>query len=111
LKGESFETQPYLSESALARLHIIVRGDTAAAGRVDFEAVEARLADAVRSWQDELRDALVDRFGEERGLELTRRYAAAFPPAYVDDVTPKAAAFDVERLKRLAEGLVLPQSL
>ncbi len=111
LKGESIESNPYLSESVLARLHVIVRTKPGKSAKFDIKDVEALLAKAVRSWHDELRDALVAKFNEERGLELYRKYGPNFPPAYIDDVTPKAAAFDVERLDKLASGMQLPQSL
>ena len=39
----------------------------------------------MRSWTDDLYDALVDQFGEERGVDLHERYAEAFPPAYQQD--------------------------
>lgn len=111
LKGESIESHPHLSESVLARLHVIVRTQPGPGVRADVRAIEQRLADAVRSWHDELRDALVAKFDEEHGLQLFREYGPYFPPAYIDDVTPKAAAFDVERLDKLKRGMILPQSL
>ncbi|MFN2301688.1 MAG: NAD-glutamate dehydrogenase [Gammaproteobacteria bacterium] len=111
LGGVAIETQPYLSESVLARLHVIVRTKPGTSVKFDQREVEERLAMAVRSWQDELRDALVARYDEAQGLPLFHEYARYFPPAYVDDVTPKAAAFDVERFDQLEKGLELPLSL
>ena len=111
LKGESIESQPRLSESALARLHVVVHTKPGRPAKFDHREIEEQLVIAVRSWHDELRDALIEKFGEEHGLQLFREYGDYFPPAYVDDVTPKAAAFDVERLARLKTDLELPQSL
>ena len=40
--------------------------------------------EATRAWTDDLREALIDEHGEERGVELYRRYEGAFPPGYRD---------------------------
>jgi glutamate dehydrogenase len=58
---------------------------------------------AVRTWQDRLRSELVERFGEEKGLHLNRIYASVFPPAYVADVPPREATFDIERLSKIED--------
>jgi glutamate dehydrogenase len=99
--GVSIESAVEMSESSLARVHFIVRTPQSAAPRVHVGAVERRIADAVRTWADYLREALVERFGEEEGLALLRDYADAFPAAYVEDVTPREATFDIERLEAL----------
>ena len=46
------------------------------------EEIELKLVEAARSWADKLKAALVEAKGEERGLRLLRRYAAAFPTDY-----------------------------
>src|SRR5690606_22283137 len=50
LKGESIESQPRLSESALARLHVIVRTKPGRAAKFDPRDIEDKLVVAVRSW-------------------------------------------------------------
>ena len=83
LEGSSVESTGRVSESVLARLHVIV---TLPSGAVpvtpDIPAIEARLADAARSWTDDLADELFEHNGEERGIDLLRRYGDAFPAAY-----------------------------
>ncbi len=98
--GVDFEAR--VSESVLARLHVIVHTDPGAAPRgYDVAAIEARLAEATRTWSDDLHDALIEELGEERGALLHRRYGEAFPPAYRGDFTPRAAVADVQRIERL----------
>ena len=53
--------------------------------------IEAWLASALRTWTDDLADALVEEFGEERGLLLYHRYASALPSGYQDDHTARTA--------------------
>jgi glutamate dehydrogenase len=99
--GTSIESAVEMSESSLARVHFIVRTPQGTVPRVHVGAVERRIADAVRTWGDCLREELVDRFGEEEGLALLREYAQSFPAAYLEDVTPREATFDIERLEAI----------
>ncbi|HEV8685680.1 MAG TPA: NAD-glutamate dehydrogenase [Gaiellaceae bacterium] len=90
-----------VSESVLARLHVVVYTPPGAAREYDVGAVEAKLVEATRTWTDDFRDALVDQLGEERAATLFRRYGDAFPAAYREDFTAPAAVADVQRLERL----------
>ena len=91
-----------VSESVLARLHFVVR---AAPGEMlhDFDEseLEARLAEATRSWTDDFLVALHEQFGEEEGSRLARIYGNAFPEAYKEDFPPRVAAADVRRLESI----------
>ena len=101
LNGESVESEVKLSDSNLARLHSIVRTSPTATSRVHLKKVEQQIVDAVRTWQDDLRDQLVARLGEEQGLHLFHRYGNCFPAAYEEDVSVREATFDVERIDQL----------
>jgi glutamate dehydrogenase len=102
--GVSVDYSANVTESVLARLHVVVRGER---GRpipdVDAEELEARLAAATRSWADDLADAIVEQCGEERSGVLTRRYADAFPEGYKADFPARTAVADLKRLDDLAE--------
>ncbi|HET7649858.1 MAG TPA: NAD-glutamate dehydrogenase [Gammaproteobacteria bacterium] len=111
LNGKSVEHNVALSESALARLHVIVRTAPWKLPKYDRAALEQEIALAVRSWQDELRDALVEHHGEERGLKLFSRYGAYFPAAYQEDIKARAAAFDIEQIDALTGETSLRMSL
>jgi glutamate dehydrogenase len=111
-RGVSIESTVEMSESKLARVHFIVRTPQGAAPGINVGAIERRMADAVRTWVDFLREELVERFGEEDGLALLRDYSESFPAAYVDDITPREATFDIERLEAIkAEPRRLRMSL
>jgi glutamate dehydrogenase len=90
-----------LSESVLARLHFVVRTRPGQAPSPDVEELERRLAEATRSWADDLSDALVDELGEERGTQLLRAYEDAFPAAYREEHPARRGVADVQRLERL----------
>jgi glutamate dehydrogenase len=109
--GDGVDHAARVSESALARLHLIVQTRAGEIPAYDVGELEARLAAATRSWKDDLRDALVDDLGEERGVALFERYADAFPPAYRDDFGAHAAVADIERIERLDPAGDLDMSL
>src|SRR5215218_6321321 len=80
-----------LSESVLARLHFIIYVTPGEVPDYDLDNIEERLVEATRSWTDNLYDALIEHFGEERGTELFRKYREAFPPGYRDGFLPRTA--------------------
>jgi glutamate dehydrogenase len=94
-KVSAFYTQ--VTDANLARLHIVVDTTPGAIPEVDAAEVEARLTEVGRSWTDHLQEALIEAHGEERGLLLLRRYAAAFPVSYRELFAAPAAVFDIER--------------
>ncbi|HYH51696.1 MAG TPA: NAD-glutamate dehydrogenase, partial [Acidimicrobiia bacterium] len=104
--GTGFEYSAQVGESVLARLHFIVHTEPGAGADPDLEVVEARIAQATRSWADDLSEALLESYGEERGLALLRRYGNAFPSAYRDDFPARAAVADIARMESLTEGSI-----
>ena len=102
--GEITAYTTQLSDAALARLHLMVRTTQGQVPKVDEEQLEQELAQAARSWTDQLEQALVGEQGESEGLELARRYLKAFPPAYQAQFGAGAAVKDIERLERVVGG-------
>ncbi len=109
--GVSVEAQTQISESVLARLHLIVRVKPWQFPDFDLRAVEQRIAEAVRGWDDAFLDALQDLHGEEQGTRLAARYAQYFPGAYRSDETPRAAALDCEAIGKVLDGQPLAMRL
>jgi glutamate dehydrogenase len=95
----SMESQVQIAESNLARIHIVARTNPSDQARVDTEALERRVAAAVRSWSDGFRSALLSRLDEAYALQLFEKYAQAFPAAYTEDFQGDAAALDVSFLE------------
>ena len=56
--GVSVDYTTHLSESVLARVHLVIYTEPGAAPEYDVAEIEARLAEATRAWTDDLRDAL-----------------------------------------------------
>ena len=96
LGGERTEFSVSLTESSLARLYLVIHlADDAPFTEPDLAQVERNVANAVRSWDDALRDALVDRAGHDAGLSLIARFARAFPPEFMAVVPPEIAVDEV----------------
>ena len=93
-----------VADLPLARLHLVIRTQPGAAATVDVAQLEARIAEAARSWADHLQTALVQAHGETAGLDLARRWAAAFPASYRERHPVLAAVADVDRIERVAAG-------
>jgi glutamate dehydrogenase len=103
LGGTAEPSQVTLSESALARLQVTVLVDAAAAREPAIEALERELADAVRTWSDRVREALLAALPEEQALALLRRFADSFSAAYQEDAEPKRAARDMLKLAAMID--------
>ncbi|MFI6518775.1 NAD-glutamate dehydrogenase [Spirillospora sp. NPDC050679] len=103
--GVSVDYSANVTESVLARLHVVVRTER---GRpipdADVEELEGRLAAAIRDWADDLADAITEQCGEERAGELARRYGDAFPEGYKADFPARTAVADLRRLDALTEA-------
>ncbi len=107
LQGTSVDSEVQLSNSALARVHLLVRTNPHDARRgeqkVDSAGIEARLAAATLTWADELASALGVHFDEGRARQLLNRYAAALPVAYHADTAAADAVADIEELESLRD--------
>ena len=101
--GTAVESQAQISSSSHARLHVVVRTDPAAHQKPDFARIERSIAEAALTWSDRLREVLIERLGEARGLALAARYRHAFPLAYEEDVIPVQVLEDLKDLEALRE--------
>jgi glutamate dehydrogenase len=101
--GHKVESHVQISGSNHARVHVVVRTDPEQRRKVDYAAIESRIADAALTWTDRLREVLAEVKGEAEGLLLATRYRRAFPMAYEEDVSPADALQDLADLEALRE--------
>ncbi|MCH7822064.1 MAG: NAD-glutamate dehydrogenase [Proteobacteria bacterium] len=99
--GSSVDSSVQISDSALARVHIVVRTPAGARPHISIQKIEESIADVVITWSDKLRDQLDETFGIEDGPKLFRKYRDVFPLGYQDDVTPREACSDIERIDEM----------
>ncbi len=93
-----------LTDSPLARLHFIVATTPGRVPEFDRRRIEASMVEAARSWDDALRDALVEERGEQRGLLTYERFRGTFPRAYADAFPVAVAVHDAERIEEALES-------
>ena len=109
--GTSWEFTVHLSESALARVLIVVRTKPGSVPEFDVREIEKEIVKSARRWEDDLHDALVARFGEERGNLLCHRFGNAFPAGYREDRSVTEAVIDVAIMGTLCEEKKLAMNL
>lgn len=111
LHSAHIDFNTHFSESILARTHFIAHVDLSEVGlEIDKERIEQRVIAASRSWEDDLQDALVENYGEEKGVHFINHYGHAFPAAYRDDFTPRTAVADIQHLSQLSNEQPLSMS-
>jgi glutamate dehydrogenase len=101
LEVEDIDFQTYLSESNLARLRVVLRLKSPLNQDLEEQAIQERMKQLTRRWDDELHDALIEQFGEEKGVKLTQKYQEAFPGSYQDGFSSRVAVADIERMESL----------
>lgn len=98
-------TAEFGAQSVLVRVLFIIETATdGARKRVDIERLTARLTELSRGWEDRLRDALVARHGEERGLARLARFAEAFGSGYRDDYGAEDTVDDIDGIEAVLAG-------
>ncbi|HUP64947.1 MAG TPA: NAD-glutamate dehydrogenase [Thermoanaerobaculia bacterium] len=94
----------YVTDSPLARGHFIVRTTPGEIPPFDINSIEESIAEAARTWSDQLRTALIERHGEEAGLAIHRRYRRIFPAGYREAYEAEQAVDDIGRVESVARG-------
>ena len=96
--GTTVDSAVQISDSALARVHIIVRTAEGARPRISIHDIEEQIAELVITWSDRLRHQLIEVFGADEGRRLDKAYSSVFPAGYQADTLPVEACSDVRRI-------------
>ena len=99
--GISVDSVVQIADSALARVHIIVRMKDGGRPRISIRKIEQQLADMVVTWPDHLRTELLSAFGQDEGGRLFREYGSIFPAGYQEGNTPKEACSDIRVIEQM----------
>lgn len=101
----------WLTESVLARLHLILHLPPGKLPQYDIREIEKQIVTIIQSWRDELHKALNHEYGEEKGNNYLQCYEGTFPPSYQGDYPAEVAALDVRKLESLHDGRDLEMAL
>jgi glutamate dehydrogenase len=105
LDGAGVDYSAMIGNSALARLHVVVHARPGAVmPEPDAAALQARIAAAVRSWDEDLAAEAERQLGPERAARLLRECARGIPESYKSDKTPQQAVADLSEILRLRES-------
>jgi glutamate dehydrogenase len=92
----------HLSEYGSAAIHIYLTSDRAlGGGKVDLDALKARLAEIGTPWSRRLRAALERDLGETAGAEKHARYSAFLPESYTEQTPVDLAVVDIGHLEEV----------
>ncbi len=97
--ADAVEFTPMLTDSALARIHYIVRAKERLNDQVDMADLEAKVAQACKRWEDGVQAALMGQ-GVEEAAQLSA-IAASFPVAYREEFNAEDAALDAAVVQAL----------
>lgn len=104
LHGIGVDYTARVSENMQARVRFIVRVNPEnEIGEIDVAALQARLAEATRMWEDDFVQELEKTVPPARARDLGSRYGLAFSEGYRAERSPKTAVADIEVLETLTE--------
>jgi len=102
--GVSVDYSAMVGNSALARLHVVVHGEPGRPlPRVDPLALQAEIAAAVRTWDEDLAAEADRKLGVDRATSLLLSCCIGIPETYKADVSPAAAVDDLSEVLDLLE--------
>ena len=96
------EFTTYFSESVLARVHFILK----LRGHPEYNSkmIHQEIKLAASSWSDDLREAVLESFGEVHGNRLFSTYVNGFSAGYQEAFTPQSAVVDLKHFDRMNES-------
>ena len=102
-KGRVATFYPYFADGPLVRVQFVIARGEGATPHVDTAALEGRIADIVRTWDDRLVEAIAAQGPQSEAL--LAKYGAAFPAGYAATYPAERALGDIARIERLGPQL------
>ncbi len=109
--GTSAEFNVQLSESVLARIHMLVRTPPSAQIKIDVKAIEAEIVAAISRWEDGVFNTVSASLGEDAANAARREFLLPFPAAYREDVKVAQAVEDFKASRHLTAETPIATSL
>jgi len=104
LHAKSIDYTARVSESPLARVHYVARLEPGAEmPDIDIDLLNDKIGAAIRTWDEDFRDAAIREVGEEAAGPLVAAYGPAFSISYKDDFEVAQGLADLRRLELLEQ--------
>ncbi|MCR8922261.1 NAD-glutamate dehydrogenase [Dasania sp. GY-MA-18] len=110
IEAEENEFTTHFSESILVRSHIVFKVNPDKPVNYDVKALEQKIIDLTRTWNDHLLDALCATHGEEKGTNLYNDYSTAFRSSYKENFDAQLAVDDIEIINTINDNNKLAMS-
>lgn len=101
INSQELDSTTHFSESILARAYMVFRLPDGAVADYDAKYLEEQIIEICRGWDDRFESALVEAYGESRGLQYHRQYSGAFGVSYQEDYDARAAVKDIQMIESL----------
>jgi glutamate dehydrogenase len=102
-RGHVSAFYPYFPEGALVRVHFIVGRSDGMAPEISQETLEHEVSVIVRTWADQLAEAITHGNAPAKAHELIGRYRDAFTAGYQTIYSPIVAAADINVIEDLSD--------
>jgi glutamate dehydrogenase len=111
LNGSSAEFNVQLTESVLARIHMLVRTNPSTVAAVEAKMLEDQVVALTRRWEEGVFAEVSSVMGEDAANAARREFVQPFPAAYREDVNAEQAIDDFAASRSLSEAKPLSVSL
>ena len=101
LEGDAVFFTPHVYPSVLCRFDFLIRVGEEAKKHIDVNAIEEKLRQVARNWQDDLTDVLQKNYGGSQTKAILRQYGQAFSSNYQEDFTAGEALKDIKSIEKL----------
>ncbi|MCP3975724.1 MAG: NAD-glutamate dehydrogenase [bacterium] len=102
--GKSVDYKLALGETDTARLHFTVWIEGDQQPDVPIQALEAEVVAAAQSWEERLREALIELHGPDIGAAMVEEWAGRFPTYYQTSMPLEIAVGDIAMLDQMAQA-------
>lgn len=85
----------FFTQSLLVRTHFVIRTVEGHHRELEVSDLEKQIAGFANDWRDDLHRAMVEHWGDEKGIDLSLAYRNAFPVSYQSHFEARAAVQDV----------------
>ncbi|MDG1288028.1 MAG: NAD-glutamate dehydrogenase [Rickettsiales bacterium] len=101
LQGEVSDFYTQMTDSPLARVHLIIKTTPGDIPSLPIDALEREIATVTYDWQEKLRRELVKQHGEKESQSIFQAYKDAFSTSYGQYYEPRNGMHDITKIRQI----------